>query len=112
MLPLSEKEYGYKLGSRHRAAVGLTEQCDAVVVVVSEEEGIVSLVVGGKITPGIDPAVLADLLTELLARRKPQELVQELRQRAERNRRTGGASAAPAAKKTSRKKPKTKSGSR
>ncbi len=91
MLPLSEREYGYKLGARHRAAVGLTEQCDAVVVVVSEEEGVVSLVVGGKITPGIDPKVLPELLTELLARRKPQELVQELRRKAERNRRRAAA---------------------
>jgi diadenylate cyclase len=98
MLPLSDREYGYKLGARHRAAVGLTEQCDAVVIVVSEGEGVVSLVVGGKITPGIDPAVLGDLLTELLARRKPQELVQELRQRAERNRKENGSKAKPKAK--------------
>lgn len=88
MLPLSERDHGYKLGARHRAAVGLTEQCDAVVIVVSEEQGVVSLVVGGKITPGIDPGVLAELLVELLSRRKPQELVQELRQKAERNRRS------------------------
>lgn len=102
MLPLSEREYGYKLGARHRAAVGLTEQCDAVVVVVSEEEGIVSLVVGGKITPGIDPKVLPELLTELLARRKSQERVQELRRKAERNRRRAAAAKRPKTKPRSR----------
>jgi diadenylate cyclase len=74
MLPLSEKEYGYTLGARHRAAVGLTEQSDAVVLVVSEEKGIISLVVGGKITPGIQPDVLPDILTEFLASKQPRSL--------------------------------------
>lgn len=87
MLPLSERDHGYKLGARHRAAVGLTEQCDAVVIVVSEERGIISLVVGGKITPDIEPRVLPELLIELLSRRKPQELVQNLRKKAEQKRR-------------------------
>ncbi len=68
MLPLSEREYGYTLGARHRAAVGLTEQCDAVVLVVSEEKGTISLVVGGKITPGIKPDVLPQVLEEFLNR--------------------------------------------
>lgn len=79
MLPISEREYGYALGARHRAAVGLTEQSDAVVVVVSEEKGIISLVVGGKITPGIEPKVLPQVLTEFLSRKKPKEVIKQFR---------------------------------
>lgn len=78
MLPLSEKEYGYTLGARHRAAVGLTEQSDAVVLLVSEEKGIISLVVAGKITPGIKPDVLPQILTEFLASNHPS-VVEKLR---------------------------------
>ncbi|MDP9212099.1 MAG: diadenylate cyclase CdaA [bacterium] len=69
MLPLSERDYGYTLGARHRAAAGLTEQSDAVVLVVSEEQGIISLSVGGKITPGIEPDDLRRVLAEFLVRR-------------------------------------------
>ena len=83
MLPLSEKEYGYTLGARHRAAVGLTEQCDAVVLVVSEEKGVISLVVGGKITPGISPEVLPQLLEEFLSRKPPAQMLKELRKKTE-----------------------------
>lgn len=79
MLPISEREHGYTLGARHRAAVGLTEQSDAVVVVVSEEKGIISLVVGGKITPGIEPSVLPQVLAEFLARKKPAEVINRFR---------------------------------
>ncbi len=49
-LPLTTNpEVSKALGTRHRAAIGLTEEADSVVLVVSEEEGRVSLVVGGKI---------------------------------------------------------------
>ena len=82
MLPLSEKEYGYQLGARHRAAVGLTEQCDAVVRVVSEEKGIISLVVGGKITPGINPEVLPQLLEGFLSRKAPAEILKGIGKKA------------------------------
>ncbi len=82
MLPLSEREYGYKLGSRHRAAVGLTEQSDAVVLVVSEETGAISLAVNSKITPGINAAVLPQVLEEFLSRKQPRDIVRGLRRRA------------------------------
>jgi uncharacterized protein (TIGR00159 family) len=62
-LPLSRNpELGKTLGTRHRAAIGLSEITDAVVLVVSEETGTVSLVCDGKITRGIDQNMLRKML--------------------------------------------------
>src|SRR3954471_6105939 len=48
------------LGTRHRAAIGITEDTDAISVVVSEETGLISFVEGGQITRGLDgPRLLA-----------------------------------------------------
>jgi uncharacterized protein (TIGR00159 family) len=56
--PLLSKE----LGTRHRAAIGITEETDSVAVIVSEETGIVSAVIEGKITRNLDGAGLRTIL--------------------------------------------------
>ena len=66
-LPLSQNPYFvHTLGTRHRAAVGLTEETDAAIVVVSEETGEMSLALAGQIARGLSVAALRDRLTQLL----------------------------------------------
>jgi len=55
------------LGTRHRAAIGLSEEVDAVTVIVSEETGQVSITVEGQITRDLDPPTLRKVLTTLFA---------------------------------------------
>lgn len=65
-LPLTENpNLNKELGTRHRAALGLTEQSDAVAIIVSEETGVVSLSVGGKLTRYLDEKTLKQMLLEL-----------------------------------------------
>ncbi len=67
VLPLTETSVPReRYGTRHRAAIGITEQTDAVVIVVSEESGSVSLVERGRILRTPDEERLADALTALL----------------------------------------------
>jgi diadenylate cyclase len=56
------------LGSRHRAAVGLSQETDAVIVVVSEQTGDISVAERGTLTRKITPDRLRDMLAELLGR--------------------------------------------
>ncbi|KUK41426.1 MAG: Uncharacterized protein XD69_0532 [Clostridia bacterium 62_21] len=67
-LPLSvSREIPSDLGTRHRAAVGLSEQSDAVVIVVSEETGVVSVAEDGVLRRGFDAEALAHYLQVRLA---------------------------------------------
>jgi diadenylate cyclase len=67
LLPLSTNPKLKKSwGTRHRAAIGVTEETDAVAIVVSEQEGTVALVVGGNVTENIDGARLRTALRELI----------------------------------------------
>ena len=54
------------MGTRHRAALGITEETDAVVVVVSEERGTISFCFNGNIVPNLDGTVLRQTLSGLL----------------------------------------------
>jgi diadenylate cyclase len=70
VLPLAETIVAEThLGTRHRAAVGITEQTDAIAVVVSEETGIISMARNGRIVRHLDERRLTTLLQALL---KPQ----------------------------------------
>jgi diadenylate cyclase len=59
-----------ELGTRHRAAIGLTEEGDAVAVVVSEETGQISLALDGRIQRGLTPDELRDRLRTLVTLRR------------------------------------------
>jgi diadenylate cyclase len=64
-LPLSESPLPAEYGMRHRAALGITERTDAVVVIVSEERGEISLASNGRMLPDLDEARLGRQLYRL-----------------------------------------------
>ncbi len=81
-LPLSSSgDLPQHLGTRHRAALGLTERSDAVVVVVSEERGEVSLAHAGELSRVESAESLVSMLRQYLEPAKPQVARASLRQR-------------------------------
>jgi diadenylate cyclase len=71
-LPLTlSAEISKSLGTRHRAGVGLTEETDAVVIIISEETGGIATAMGGDLTKNADTTSLRNFLTENFV--KPQE---------------------------------------
>ncbi|MDR2400059.1 MAG: diadenylate cyclase CdaA [Deferribacteraceae bacterium] len=71
ILPLTKREdISKSYGTRHRAAFGITEETDAVAVVVSEERGVISMVVGSIISAELDAEALKTSLIEVLGVKK------------------------------------------
>ena len=73
VLPLAEEDFfvnGKRLGTRHRAAVGISQETDAVAVVVSEETGLISIAKKGRLIRGLKPEELRFQLRTLLLDRK------------------------------------------
>jgi diadenylate cyclase len=66
-----------ELGSRHRAALGVTEENDAVAVVVSEETGVISMVINGEIERALQPEQLRPRLASLLSKRRSLDRASE-----------------------------------
>lgn len=93
VLPLSESSHlSADLGTRHRAAVGISEVTDAVTVVVSEETGAISVAVGGVLKRHLAPQMLERLLlNELCPPEKEQEenLVVKLKQKLQKTEKGG-----------------------
>ncbi len=71
LFPLSQKtELSKTLGTRHRAAIGITEETDAVVVVISEETGAVSVAYNGRLRRGLKEDRLRRVLHSMLRRER------------------------------------------
>lgn len=74
VLPLtSTNEISKKLGTRHRAGIGLSEVSDAIVIIVSEETGTISLALNGKLVRNYDKDRLKAILIKLLEKYNPEE---------------------------------------
>jgi diadenylate cyclase len=72
ILPLTLREnLPEGVGTRHRAAVGITEETDAVVIVVSEETGTISVVLSGEMVQGLDGPRLRVVLRDILSGERP-----------------------------------------
>ena len=66
VFPLTEKKnIGRNLGTRHRAGVGLSEVCDALIIIVSEETGVVSIAEDGKIRRFVDLKTIEKMLRNM-----------------------------------------------
>jgi diadenylate cyclase len=70
-LPITlSSELSKALGTRHRAGIGLTEETDAIAIIVSEETGFISMAMDGKLETKLDMGTMRDLLTDVFSSQK------------------------------------------
>jgi len=82
VFPLSQSPDLHKtLGMRHRAAVGISEETDAVVVVVSEETGTISVSYRGRLSRGLDPERLKRFLSALLRGKQSESVWRRMQEK-------------------------------
>ena len=73
-LPITTSpELSKSMGTRHRAGLGLTEDTDAIVIIVSEETGLISMAMHGKLDTHLDMGTLRDILTDLFTSKKAKK---------------------------------------
>lgn len=73
ILPLSDSKFDYRIGTRHRAAVGITSQSDALAIVISGQRGEISLAVDGLLETKVSPTELEKILLTNLQPRKTRK---------------------------------------
>ncbi len=73
VLPLTRENVASDLGTRHRAALGMSEQSDAMIIVSSEETGIVSVAFKGNLTRGLNESELREMLMNYLVEDSSEE---------------------------------------
>lgn len=71
----TDPDLNRRLGTRHRAAIGLSSETDAVVIIVSEETGLISLAIQGEIKNKLDASSLYNYLVDLLNVKPPQKKI-------------------------------------
>lgn len=70
-LPITlSSELSKALGTRHRAGIGLTEETDAVAIIVSEETGLISMALDGRLETKLDMGTLRDMMADIFATKK------------------------------------------
>lgn len=73
ILPVTQSDVPKDYGTRHRAAIGMSEISDAVIVIVSEETGHISIASGGELRRNVEPARLQQTLQRYFVREEPKK---------------------------------------